>query len=61
MIINILTGPYHDLISYLIMTRTLKHNRMIQDRKCDRLVIPNVGIMDMNLNFRTITLDQKHY
>jgi hypothetical protein len=34
---------------------------MVQDLTCDRLMIPNVSIIDMNMNVRTVTLDQEHY
>jgi hypothetical protein len=34
---------------------------MVQDLTCDRLMIPNVELMDMNVNVRTVTLDQEHY
>jgi hypothetical protein len=34
---------------------------MVKDLTCDWLLIPDVRIMDMNMNFRTIALDQEHY
>jgi hypothetical protein len=36
-------------------------NIMVQDLTCGRLMIPNVSIIDMNMNVRTVTLDQEHY
>jgi hypothetical protein len=53
MMINTLIGPN----DYLILTRTLRHSRTVQDQICDWLMIPNVDIMDMNIRIGTQELE----